>query len=310
MKWPASRSPSQLSDLHTAADSLTASIVICTCHRAAQLRTCLQAVSRLHPGPAEVLIVDNTSGDPATKAAALDFGARYILEPTPGLSRARNRGLKESASSIAAFLDDDAEPIPGWLAHLLEPFSDGNVASVTGDTWESLPASAPSSAKPTRFLGSSDPLWFERANFGGLGFGTNMALRKAACGGRPIFDERLGRGAPLWIAEESHAFTTLIARGYRAAHVPAAIVIHPSKPRDIQREAATSFAYWLLLFFEFPAHRMDLLRFLARRLSGQKLPWPRDPQEPGEVLSSGWRVQIKAMLQGARLYFRNRKRHP
>lgn len=308
MKSPASRSPSQISDLHTASDSLTATIVICTCNRAGQLRACLQAVSRLDPGPAEVLVVDNTSGDAATKAAAVDFGARYVLEPTPGLSRARNRGVQESASGIVAFLDDDAEPIPGWLACVLEPFSDGSVGSVTGDTWESLSASAVSSAKPTRFLGSGDPLWFERANFGGLGFGTNMALRKSACGGQPIFDERLGRGAPLWIAEESHAFTTLIARGYRAAHVPQAIVIHPSKPRDIQREASTSFAYWLLLFFEFPAHRMDMLRFLSRRLSGRKLPWPRDPQEPGEVLSSGWRVHIKAMLQGTRLYFGNRKR--
>ena len=36
-----------------------------------------------------------------------------------------------------------------------------------------------------------------------------MALRKKACLGRKIFDERLGRGAPLWIAaEESHAFAS------------------------------------------------------------------------------------------------------
>lgn len=308
MKSPASRSLFPPSDSTVTPGPLTTTIAICTCNRAVQLRACVEAISRLDPGPDEVIIVDNTAGDPATKAVALDFGARYCVESSGGLSRARNRSLAESTSSIVAFLDDDAQPVAEWLWRLTEPFADPDVASVTGDTWESRCASAASIGKPTRFLSGSDPLWFEIANFGGLGFGTNMAIRKASCGNRPIFDERLGRGAPLWIAEESHAFASLITRGWRAAHVPPAIVLHPVKPRDIQREASTSFAYWLLLFFEFPGHRMDLLRFLFRRLTRQRLPWPRDPQEPGEVLTSGLRTQCRAALAGSLLYFRNRKR--
>jgi cellulose synthase/poly-beta-1,6-N-acetylglucosamine synthase-like glycosyltransferase len=284
----------------------TVTIVICTCNRPDQLRKCLEAVSRLDPGPTGVLVVDNTAGHELTRAAALEFGARYITEPLPGLSRARNRGLAESSTQFVAFLDDDAEPLASWLGLLLAPFADPRVASVTGDTYDSESASASSAGKPTRFLSSNDPLWFEIANFGGLGYGTNMALRKTYCG-HHLFDERLGRGAPLWIAEESHAFASLVARGYSAAHVPQAIVIHPSKPRDIQREASTSFAYWLLLFADFPDQRMNLLRFLRRRLRREKLPWPRDPQEPGEVISSGWRVHLKAGITGALLYFHNRK---
>jgi glycosyltransferase involved in cell wall biosynthesis len=284
----------------------TASIAVCTCNRPDDLRHCLEAIARLDPGPDEVLVIDNSSGDPATRNAALQFGTRYIVEPAPGLSRARNRSLRESRSEIIAFLDDDALPDVHWLERILEPFAAPDVASVTGETYN-LGFDPELAERPTRFLSNKDPLWFETANFGGLGYGTNMALRKSSCEGAKVFDERLGRGTPLWTAEESHAFATLVARGYRAAHVPSAIVLHPSKVRDVQREASTAFAYWLLLFFEFPGHRLDLLRFLVRRLRREKLPWPREPQEPGEIMNSGWQNKLKAGFMGAMLYLRHRK---
>jgi hypothetical protein len=193
-----------------------------------------------------------------------------------------------------------------WLDRLLEPFDDPQVASVTGHTHFADSARSRIDEKPTRFLSNKNRLWFEMATFGGLGYGTNMALRKTACAGWKVFDERLGRGAPFWAAEESHAFATLIERGYRAAHVPAAVVIHPSKPKDVDLEASTAFAYWLLLFSEFPRHRMDLLRFLLRRLRRQRLPWPREPQEAGNIIGSGWRTQLKGAFAGFMLYLRNR----
>jgi cellulose synthase/poly-beta-1,6-N-acetylglucosamine synthase-like glycosyltransferase len=309
LKSQASRSVPALQVSPPIDPTQTVTIAICTCNRPTDLRICLKGIGRLDPGPSEVLVVDNSAGDPATKALALEFGAHYIVEPAPGLSRARNRGLVESNYEFVAFVDDDAIPDAQWLAHIIEPFSDPNIAAVTGETYdaESLPLSS-ATEKSIRILSNQDPLWFERANFGGLGYGTNMVLRKSACTEPQVFDERLGRGTPLWTAEESHAFAKLVARGYYAAHVPSAIVLHPSKEKDIDREAATAFAYWLLLFFEFPGHKLDLLRFLLRRLRRQRLPWPRDPQEPGEIMSSGWRTQFKAVISGTLLYIRNRKR--
>jgi cellulose synthase/poly-beta-1,6-N-acetylglucosamine synthase-like glycosyltransferase len=308
LKSQASRSVPALQVTPPIDPTQTVTIAICTCNRPTDLRICLQAISRLDPGPSEVLVVDNSAGDPATKAAALEFGARYIVEPTPGLSRARNRALAESNCEFIAFVDDDAIPYAQWLSHLIEPFADPKIAAVTGETYdaESLPHSS-AADKSIRILRNTDPLWFERANFGGLGYGTNMVLRKSACTEPQVFDERLGRGTPLWTAEESHAFAKLVARGYYAAHVPSAIVLHPSKEKDIDREAATAFAYWVLLFFEFPGHKGDLLRFLLRRLRRKRLPWPRDPQEPGVIMNSGWRTQFKAVISGTLLYFRNRK---
>jgi glycosyltransferase involved in cell wall biosynthesis len=309
LKSQASRSVPTLQVSPPIYPTQSVTIAVCTCNRPNDLRNCLKAIGRLDPGPNEVVVIDNSAGDPATKSAAKEFDIRYVIEPAPGLSRARNRAIVESNSEFVAFIDDDAIPSVQWLARLVEPFADPNVAAVTGETYDSDASPDCSMAeKPIRILSTSDPLWFERANFGGLGYGTNMVLRKSACTEPPVFDERLGRGTPLWTAEESHAFAKLVARGYYAAHVPAAIVFHPSKAKDIDREAATAFAYWLLLFFEFPGHKLDLLRFLFRRLRRKRLPWPRDPQEPGEIMNSGWRTQFKAAITGTRLYIRNRKR--
>jgi hypothetical protein len=86
------------------------------------------------------------------------------------------------------------------------------------------------------------------------------------------------------------------------------VVYHPSLSRtSIDREARNSFTYWLLLFSEFHAQRASLVRFLFRRLRGKRLDWPRNPQEPGEIVSSGWRVLLVAGIKGLWLFLRTPK---
>jgi glycosyltransferase involved in cell wall biosynthesis len=286
---------------------LTVTIVLCTRNRPALLGKCLEAVAALNPQPDDVLIVDNSEGCAETKDLARKFSARYIVEPIPGLSRARNRGLAECKTDIVAYLDDDATPNSHWIQSILAQFSDAKVAAVTGETI--LPDADPGKLlnERPRTLSNQDPKWFEIATFGGLGVGNNMALRKAACNGHGAFDLRLGRSAPIPIAEESYAFANLLSRGYRAVHVPDAIVVHPVTNGDIEQRATSQIAYWLLLFREFPGHRMDLLRFLWWRLRRKPLAWQRNPQAPGEIIMSGWRVYWRAGLRGWLLFRRSQK---
>lgn len=284
----------------------TATVVICTRNRPADLNSCLDAISRLDPRPDEILVVDNSDGNAATERAAAEHGVRYLVERTTGLSRARNRGLAESSCEIVAFIDDDALPCEDWLQHILAPFADPQVASASGDVAH-FGAGDNDRSAAVRIASNHDPQWFEMATFGGMGWGANMAVRKSVCSVWKGFDVRLGKGAPLRIAEESHAFASLLALGYRSAYVPAAVVYHPVKPWHAREEAISSFAYWLLLIFEFPGHRLDLIRFLTRRLRGKRIAWPRDPQVPGQIISSGWGFRIQAALAGILLYFRSRK---
>jgi hypothetical protein len=130
-----------------------------------------------------------------------------------------------------------------------------------------------------------------------------MAFRRSFLPPQTFFDERLGRGAPFEGGEESYAFAWLLSRGYRVVYVPSAIVHHPPLSRSsIKREARNYFAYWLLLFAEFPGQRVDALRFLIRRLRGKPLEWPRDPQGPGEVVSSSWGLLFLAAIKGLWLF--------
>lgn len=287
---------------------LTVAIVICTRNRPTLLRKCLAGISKLERAPDELIVVDNSSGDEETKAVALKFGAVYTIEPIQGLSRARNRGLAESHSDVIAYLDDDAVPDERWLNLLLEPFSDPRVAVVTGGTSWPNSSGREDSQEPTRFLSNKDHLWFETAAFGGLGIGTNMALRKAACVGWKVFDERLGRGAPFRGLEEHHAFVHFLYLSYCAAHVPGAIVFHfCQKPDNIKEEARNQIAYSMLLFSEYPGRRLDLLRFVFRRALRKPLAWSRDAPDPGGIISCGWPVLLAESFSAAWLFFRTRK---
>jgi len=250
--------------------------------------------------------VDNSPGDAETEAIAHQFGVRYTVEPVQGLSRARNRGLEQSTTDIVAYLDDDAVPHSDWLEHLLSPFAEPKVGAVTGRI--QTPESDNSSSEQTLCVDQSVRHWFEIATFGGLGLGSNMALRRSACVGHVIFSPRLGRGSLIEIAEENYAFAHLLSRGYRGVYLPTAVVTHPPlRHGSTVQEARNSFAYWLLLFSDFPSQRRDIVAFLLRRLRRQPLGWNRDAQDPGEIISSSWMVKLKAGYGGLMLYLRSLK---
>lgn len=286
--------------------SITSTVVICTRNRPVFLQACLTAIGHLTCRPTEILVVDNSSGENATRKVAEDNQARYAIEPLRGLSRARNRAIRECHTELVVFLDDDVIPEPNWLANLLAPFSDSGTAATTGSVI--TPSSPNGEKQEPRSINNQHPHWVEIAAFGGLGFGANMAFRRDALPRGHFFDERLGRGAPFEIAEESYAFVWLLARGNRVVYVPSAAVHHPPLTRTgIEREARNSFAYWLLLLADFPQQRMDLMRFLFRRVRGKPLEWQRDSQEPGEIVSSSRLLLVRAAIKGLWLFVRTPK---
>src|SRR3954471_12872950 len=123
-------------------------IAVATFRRPADIARCLRSlfveVAKYRadaPGrPVRIVVVDNdadASGRDAvrgtTAAHADDVPVAYLVEPTPGISAARNRALREADDAeLLIFIDDDEEVVPGWLGHLLDTFDRWQPAAVAG----------------------------------------------------------------------------------------------------------------------------------------------------------------------------------
>src|SRR5436190_17235112 len=99
------------------------SIIIPTYNRtdwvARAIRSCLDQEGV--EGGYEIAVVDNNpDGSAADTVAAIAAGSpvpiRYVAEPRPGISHARNTAIAAARGRYLAFLDDDQEAEPGWLA--------------------------------------------------------------------------------------------------------------------------------------------------------------------------------------------------
>ncbi|MEV1288769.1 glycosyltransferase [Micromonospora sp. NPDC049679] len=115
--------------------ALTVTVVICvyTEQRWPQIVRAVRSV-RTQDVPASrvVVVVDH---NPAlldrVRAAFPDVTVVPSTGPR-GLSAARNTGLAQATDEIVAFLDDDAEADPDWLARLLPHYRDERVLAVGG----------------------------------------------------------------------------------------------------------------------------------------------------------------------------------
>lgn len=213
-------------------------VVVCTRNRPDQLRRCLQSLRELSEIPDEILVVDNAPTDDATRKVALDAGVTYVLEPTPGLSHARNAGIAATTSDIIAFTDDDVVHHEDWLTRLLAGFCAVDVMSVTGLV---LPASLEGDAQLAfeDLVGGFgqgfreldfDNAWMQRHRsrtppVWKIGAGASVAFRRSAFDRVGLFDTRLGAGAA-GCSEDSELWYRLLAGGWRCRYEPAAVAHH------------------------------------------------------------------------------------
>jgi len=116
---------------------LAVSVVIPTWQRSGWLRLCLDSLCAQDLYPNEVLVVGRHE-DPQARSVSKScrtyapFSLRWLEVNRAGHIAPVVRGLAEVGSSIVAFLDDDCEPEPSWLAQLVKPFAGAAVACVGG----------------------------------------------------------------------------------------------------------------------------------------------------------------------------------
>jgi glycosyltransferase involved in cell wall biosynthesis len=301
------------------APALDVSVIVCTRNRNAELLQCLSSLRALDPAGREIIVV-NSAGDAEANDIATRFNARSLSTERPGVSHARNIGVAAAKFPLLAFIDDDAVPEKDWLLHLSAPFTNPHVGATSGAVrplgdcgeWgQRYFASAFNGHREPR-LDRNTPGWFWLVNTGHAGIGANMMFRKDALDSEHPFDTRLGRGAPIPGNEEHFAFFHAVEKGFSCFQAPDAVVFHPSlstreEVRNFELQMARiAGGYLALLLAEYPAHRIEILGRIVRRLGGQRGE-PRNAAQ-GSLISR--RERLPGMLRGIRIYRRLMAQRP
>lgn len=215
--------------------SPTVSIIISTRNRVGSLERCLRAVDRdTSRTPTEIVVVDNGSTDGTDQALArlapqLRRPLTVVHESTPGLSRARNAGVRVASGQLMLFTDDDVVVRDGWIDAIADGFAPGVVAvggRICPKFLDACPSWLQGYASPVTLI-DYGPEAFDM-NEDRLPLGASMAFRSGVLRSRlpEPFEVSLGHTGRIGIGwEETHLLAEL-AGHHRIVYAPAAVVEH------------------------------------------------------------------------------------
>ncbi|HEX3882476.1 MAG TPA: glycosyltransferase family 2 protein [Stellaceae bacterium] len=146
--------------------------------------------------PFEIVVVDN---DPAGSAAPVvaeiaksaAVPVRYALEARPGISHARNTGVATASGRYLVFLDDDEEPVPGWLAAFVATMRQTGADLAVGPVYPEFAVTSADAYRRRKYTRDAGvPTGTRLVRWSGIG---NTILDKARCfAGDQPFDPALG----------------------------------------------------------------------------------------------------------------------
>ncbi len=215
------------------------SIVVNTYNRGALLRDTLTALSELHHRCFEVIVVNGPSTD-CTAAVIEDFAGRVkaVSCPEANLAVSRNRGIREAAGEVVAFIDDDAVPHPDWLLALEREYTHPDVGAVGGFTIDNSGVAYQcrktlcdrfgNAYYPSEFLDERQLCTPQAPLYPSL-LGTNSSFRLAALRQIGGFDHSYA-----YLLDETDVCLRLVDAGYRVIYAPDALVFHQYAPSHIR----------------------------------------------------------------------------
>jgi len=207
--------------------SVAVSVVIPVYNGANSIGDMLRSLqSQSAPRPdTEIIVVDNGSTDD-TRSIVRRFDVTLLEEPKRGPAAARNRGLRHARGAIVAHCDADTVLTRRWVAEVVAPLGDPDVAVVAGRTLAYRPVTG-----AERYAAAS-AMWEAERSVARREFpfapSLNMAVRR---------DDALRAGGwdeSLLTAEDidfSHRVLLLDPRR-RIAYAPNAMLFHRNRATD------------------------------------------------------------------------------
>jgi GT2 family glycosyltransferase len=232
------------------------SVVVATKGRPTLVRQCLISLQALDYPSFEVLLVDGSldiqTREVFEESVGADARFRYIAEPRPGLSLARNVGVSLATHELVAFTDDDCRVDRLWLRFLVRPFAtDPKINCVTGMVpsadlrtpaqryfdqrvwWSSQLKARVYTRRPEP---GDSPLY--PFHIGIYGTGANFAMRAMTVRDVGWFSELLGSGGHCrGGGDDQDMFVRVIRSGHKLAYDPQAIVWHEGRATDEELKA-------------------------------------------------------------------------
>jgi glycosyltransferase involved in cell wall biosynthesis len=304
------------------------SVVLCTRDRADSLRLALESVLTAAGADVDIVVVDNAPRTAATRTVVdelADDRVRYLLEPRPGLSVARNTGAAAATGDVIAFTDDDVLVDVHWLEGLVRGFTrSARIGCVTG-----LVPSAELETAPQHFFdakvhwsSSTTQRLFDLLDHRGdsmlypyacgmVGTGANFAVSRVAYDDLGGFDEALGAGALTRGGEDLDWFVRTLTRGWTIAYEPSAVVWHRHR-RDLESLSEQLYGYGTGLTAYLAKHALTGRGFrqLARSVvGGVRYSHGRHTESVDAGIDRALlRRERRGMLNGPLLYLRARRR--
>jgi glycosyltransferase involved in cell wall biosynthesis len=231
------------------------SAIICTHNRDQYLGAAIDSLLAQTFPNFEIIVVDNACTDRTAEIVQTkltDARLRYVYEPLPGLSVARNTGAQAAQGEILAYLDDDAVATPHWLDRIAAAYQGNPQLAIAGGKvtllWaDGITAPAWLSAGLASNLGAYDLgetlVYVEQPQLTPRGL--NYSIRKTFLEQIGGFDPNLGRvGKNLLSNEELHMTTLALHQGWQVAYLPDALVAHNVAPERVHRQWFLNRGWW------------------------------------------------------------------
>ena len=222
---------------------LTVTVVVPTYRRPKDLERCLTALKN-QARPADEVVVVARDTDTRTWAFLDSFDVQALPLKTvtvkiPGVVAAMNAGLDMAQSDIVAYTDDDAAPLPDWVAQIESHFlADEQIGAVGGkDILHGITHIKFIEAEVVgqvqwcgRIIGNHS-FGIGEAREVDLLKGVNMAFRRTALE-KVRFDQRM-RGTGAQVFFEDACCLTLKRHGWKIVYNPQILVDHyPAQRHD------------------------------------------------------------------------------
>lgn len=223
------------------------SVLICTRNRAQSLSATLaQFFAQRFAGPYvyEVLVVDNGSTDETPQTvehyrAQHPARVRYLREPQPGLSYARNTAVKAAQGEIIVFTDDDVLVNEDWLDEIHREFVADPQLSVLGGRV----LLARDDLQPVAIFPLNERRVTVFPSSAGVAMGANMAFRREFFEQVGLFDVRLGAGTFFAGGEDIEIFYRALKLGHRLVYAPNVLVYHDHDRKTVAQACRLEYGY-------------------------------------------------------------------